>query len=486
MNRANRDTRDIVRGALAILSGFGGRLVARVALIATVGHLFGAANFGRLGVTVAILEVLGALGSFGFRRSLQGRLAADEAAGRPCEQRLLEAALLSLAIATTLCVGLWLWASRVGLGAGALPLFCLAVPPLHAFTEVAVSATRYRRIMRWEVARTLCKPWSFLALTLLAYTWMRAAPAGESVPVELLGDGLLAAYAGSVAVGALVAVVGLIRVFGLAQLTQQRPSLSATLGLAREGFPTAFVDTGAFLCRRLDILILGATAGAEVTGIYYMAQQVATVPERIRYFFEPIVAPVVAQARNRPGDSEEWKQIPVVCRWILTLHLALLPALAVFGADLLGLLGPGFEAGALILVFLVLGELADGSSALSELPAIFCRPRVPPLIVGSTLVVEVAAVALLTSRFGAPGAAAGFMISMLWLAIGRTVFARNAFGIVFDVGRWRKPLVSLLGPTRAAVALRRSLPWKVQHSGMRHPCSPVHLALPVHDHAVLE
>ena len=51
-------------------------------------------------VAGAILEVLGALGSFGFRRSLQGRLAEDEAAGRPREQRLLEALLLSLAIAT--------------------------------------------------------------------------------------------------------------------------------------------------------------------------------------------------------------------------------------------------------------------------------------------------------------------------------------------------------------------------------------------------
>lgn len=444
MNRSHRDARDIVRGALAILSGFGGRLVARIALVATVGHLFGAANFGRLGETAAILEVLGALGAFGFRRSLQGRFAADDAAGRPCEQRLIEAALLSLAIATTLSVCLWLLASRIGLGVGTLPLYCLAAPPLLAFTEVALSATRYRRIMRWEVARTLGRPWSFLVLTLLAYVWMRGVPGGESLPSEGLGDGLLAAYVGSIAVGSLLSVVGLIRVFGFGQLTRQRPSLRAMVGLAREGFPTAFVDTSAFLFRRLDILILGATSGAEVTGVYYMAQQIATVPEKIRYVFEPIVAPVVAQARNRTGDSEEWRQIPVVCRWILTLHLALLPALAVFGADFLGLLGPGFEAGATILVLLVLGELADGSSALSELPAIFCRPRVPPLITASTLVVEVGTVALLASRFGAVGAAAGFLISMLWLATGRALFARNAFGIVFEAGRWRKPLISAL------------------------------------------
>jgi len=207
----------------------------------------------------------------------------------------------------------------------------------------------------------------------------------------------------------------------------------------------------------MDILILGTVSGPEVTGVYYMAQQVATVPEKIRYVFEPMVAPVVAQARNRSGPSEssgrsdgssrrseEWRQIPLVCRWILTLHLALLPALFVFGGDLLGLLGPGFEVGALVLIFLVLGELADGSFALSELPAIFYRPRVPPLIIGATLVFEGAAVAFFASHFGAPGAAAGFMLAMLGLAVGRAMFARNAFGIVFDAWMYRKPLISAL------------------------------------------
>ena len=450
MNSAHRDTRDIVRGALAILSGFGGRLIARIALIASAGHLFGAANFGRFGETAAILEVLGALGAYGFRRSLQGRLAVDEAAGRPCEQRLSEALLLSLALATTLSACLWLWASRIGLGSGELPLFCLAVPPLLAIIEVALSATRYRRIMRWEVARTLCRPWSFLILALIAYAWTSTVPEGEAVPSERLGDGLIAAYVGSVVVAALVSIVGLTRVFGFAQLMRSRPRMREILGLAREGFPTAFADTGAFLFRRLDILILGSVSGPEVTGVYYMAQQIATVPEKIRYVFEPIVAPVVAQARKhssdpgRAGDSGEWRQIPVVCRWILTLHLALLPALVVFGGDLLGLLGPGFEVGALILVFLVLGELADGSFALSELPAIFYRPRVPPLIIGATLVLEGAAVALLASRFGAQGAAAGFMLSMMGLAMGRAVFARKAFGIVLDAWVYRNALLSAL------------------------------------------
>jgi O-antigen/teichoic acid export membrane protein len=454
VNHAHRDTRDIVRGALAILSGFGGRLIARIALIASAGHLFGAANFGRFGETAAILEVLGALGAYGFRRSLQGRLAADEAAGRPCEQRLLEALFLSFAIAMTLSACLWLWSSSLGIGIGAgtggLPEFCLAVPPLIAFIEVALSATRYRRVMRWEVARTLCRPWSFLILALIAYVWMSAVPEGETVAGERLGVGLLAAYVGSVVVAALISVIGLIRVFGLEPLMRQRPSVRAIFGLAREGFPTAFVDTGAFLFRRMDILILGTVSGPEVTGVYYMAQQVATVPEKIRYVFEPMVAPVVAQARIRRGQpessdrSEEWRQIPVVCRWILTLHLALLPALVVFGGDLLGLLGPGFEVGALVLIFLVLGELADGSSALSELPAIFYTPRVPPLIIGSTLVLEGAAVAFLASRFGAPGAAAGFMLAMVGLAFGRAMFARSAFGIVFDARVYRKPLISAL------------------------------------------
>jgi hypothetical protein len=153
---------------------------------------------------------------------------------------------------------------------------------------------------------------------------------------------------------------------------------------------------------------------------------------------------VVAQARNRPGDPDEWRQIPVVCRWILTLQLALLPALAVFGAEILGSLGPGFEAGALVLVFLVIGELADGTSALYELPAIFYRPRVSPIIVGSTLLLEAGAVAILASQFGAPGAAAGFLLAMLGLGTGRAYFAKSAFGIALGAGGWRNPLLSAL------------------------------------------
>ena len=75
------DFRDILRGALASLGGFGGRMLARLALMIVAGQLYGAAPLGVLGQVAALIEILGAIAVLGLRRSLLDMMSRTEKNG---------------------------------------------------------------------------------------------------------------------------------------------------------------------------------------------------------------------------------------------------------------------------------------------------------------------------------------------------------------------------------------------------------------------
>ena len=70
------DIRDIARGVLASLGGFGGRMLARLILMLIAGQLYGATALGLLGQVAALTEILAAIAVLGLKRSLLDQLSA--------------------------------------------------------------------------------------------------------------------------------------------------------------------------------------------------------------------------------------------------------------------------------------------------------------------------------------------------------------------------------------------------------------------------
>ncbi len=402
------DIRDIFRGALSSLFGFGGRIVARAVLMVIAGRWFGMAEVGVLGQVAAITEMVAAFGVLGLKRSLLDMLSEDSEHGRVVEKRIVEALLLSTGVGFLLSLILfWLWPVFIPALGTLRWLLLLAVPSI-IFTEVALSAIKYKRIIRWDVAsRGFTEPWGFLLFTLVLL-W-----------TGHIHNGLVVAYTGSVLVSVLTVAVGLVKTYGIPPLLQVRPSLRSIIAMPRRSLPTGLTDLGVMMLRRIDILILGLFVPDSGTGLYYMVQQLATIPQKINALFEPMMSPVIARLHNQFKPERIKANLIGICRWVFILQLGMSVPMIVFGDKLLGLFGPEFAIGGLCLAIVLVAELIDGSFITCETPLLFTNPKVPPIIIVIGLCIEVVSVAVFSKYFGVTGAAMGFLIALSSISIGR-------------------------------------------------------------------
>lgn len=414
----HRDIANIGNAALAMLAGFGGRLVARILLVAIAVQFYGTAEFGRLGVAVALIELLAAFAAMGFKRTLHAQLEAvtDNAARRTAIfNALLLVTVNGVCLAAAMLV---IWNGFFGVSRH-FPLALGLGIPLIAVTDVALAVTKFNRKIVWEVAaRGLVKPWSFL-LFLLIGMMITDVTGGE------YGLSLLHVYGLSLVATALIAVFGMMRNLPDGAAAPYRPKYKHIANLLTSNAAVGLGDTGTFAFRKMDILLLGLFAEPEVVGVYYMAQQVATVAEKIRHLFEPMIAPALANAIHGGRHEDGSALANAVSRWTLYLQLVLLSVFVVLGGPLLGLFHEDFAVGALVLATLVVAEIFDGATAPFETYLLLERPNIPPMIIGITILAEFLLIGSLAPAFGAVGAAAGLLGAMLLLAIMRVAMHKR-------------------------------------------------------------
>lgn len=414
----DRDRRDLRRGAWQILSGFGVRTVARILLIIFVARLYGVSDFGRLGETVAIVELAAALAIFGLNKTMLGRLA--NTGSHKEAATILEALTIAACVAFLLVCALWfLWPQFSDQAAGSTRIALLGIP-LIALAEIALTATRHHRTVAWDtITKAIVKPWSFLLFALVGYVWAGSGPS----PAQML----IIAYVASLGAATLTAAVALFMTGGYRMASALRYfSLTDTYCFARSSFPIAVNETAVFAFRRADIILLALVAGPTATGIYYLAQQIGTLVEKIRYLFEPMLAPIIAQSRSIETIGSHLRRL---CLGVFATQLAIVALIAILGQPLLAWLNAGFAAGLIVVMVVLIGEVFDGSFGLCELPMVYRHPQWPPRLVLVALALEVGAVWLLASQLGALGAAMGFAAAMGLLAIGRISLVRRLYGI---------------------------------------------------------
>lgn len=392
------------------------RTVARILLILFVVRLYGVSDFGRLGETVAIVELAAAMATFGLNKTMLGELAgADD----PAEGKIiLEALAIATCVSFVVAGVLWLlWPLITGQTSTSTGIFLLGIP-LIALAEIALTATRHRRTVAWDmIVKAAVKPWSFLLFALIGYFL-----ADIGLPSVQM---LITAYVASLLLSALIAFGALLVASGFKLFAAFRHfGLSNTFGLARASFPIAVNETAIFAFRRIDIILLALIAGPTSTGVYYMAQQIGTAVEKVRYLFEPMLAPIVAQSTSLDSIGYHLRRL---CLGIFATQLAILPLIAIMGQPLLSWLGLGFTTGLIVTLVVMVGELFDGSFGLCELPVIYRHPQWPPRVVLAALVLEIGLVWLLASYFGALGAATGFAVAMLMLACARLILVRRLY-----------------------------------------------------------
>ena len=138
------------------------------------------------------------------------------------------------------------------------------------------------------------------------------------------------------------------------------------MAVARRNVPLAAADAIEWGSRRLDIAILGLFVAPYWVGVYYVAQQVASVPQKLKTSFDPILAPVITQKLAEGDKAAVARQVRQVGFWIIAAQAAIALALGIPGEAVMGLVGPQFVGGTAALAFLLAAEVVAATAAVSE------------------------------------------------------------------------------------------------------------------------
>ncbi len=424
----------LARGGRTNFAGFLLRLSARFPFLVLAARLYGPDDLGRFAYATMVVEFVAALATVGLKRGLSGELARG---GRPDAHVLADGLLLGMILAAIGTTALVLVPGLMfpdGPVQGPGRWFALIVPAI-VVADVSLAALAFRNRIGVAVrARSVIEPWVLtIAATLLAFTALKAG-------------GLLIAYLVSLVAATVASLLPAVRAFGPPR--GWRPSAGRLAAIVWRNLPLAGADLVEWGSRRLDVFILGRFASAEVVGLYYVAQQVASLAGKIRASFDPILVPMLSRAMKAGRPDDAAASLNQVGFWVLSFQLPVVLALGLPAEAVLGLFGPAFAAGGLVLALLLATELAAAGSSLAEMGLIFARPKANLAIAAAGLLLQAGLSLWLIPRYGGAGAAAALLLSVTAVGIVRQILLSHV--LARPVGLWRW---SLLGAGAAAFAL---------------------------------
>ena len=339
------------------------------------GRLYGAASLGRFAAAVVVVEFAAQFATLGLKRGLAQELSRNT---RPSANMVADALLLSLLGAALLAALLCLFPGPMfpsGESTALERLLPITIVPM-AIGDIALAALAYRFDVGATVrARAVVEPWT-LSIAAGALFWV--------VPA----DGLAIAYMLSIFGATTTALIPLVRSYGLPRAW--RPDVFGLGRLTLANLPLAGADAVEWGTRKLDIAILAQFAPPAAVGVYYVAQQVATLPQKLKTSFEPILGPVITRNLAENNRAAIARQLCQVGFWITAAQAGIALALGISGKAVMGLVGPRFVGGTGAAAFLLLAEVMAAPAVVSEAALIYIAPVRNLLVSLATIVVQAA------------------------------------------------------------------------------------------------
>ena len=435
---AQQDIQALAKGGRTNFIGFLLRLLGTAPFLFIAGRYYGVEALGVYASAVLIAELAAQLCGLGQRRGLAQRLAEE---GRDPAHAVADALLLTLLL-SVLVAGLLYLVPAPMFPSGKFSqydrLLPLAIIP-NALTDVMLAALAYGYNVGATVrARSLVEPW-VQTLTAIAFLWL--------VPEA----GLTLSYLLSKTAAALFAFFPLLRSLGLPR--QWRIDPARLRKVVVQSAPLAGADLVEWGSRRLDLAILGFLTSPTAVGVYFAAQQVASLPQKLKTSFEPILGPVITRNIKEGNYAAIAHQVCQVGFWIVAVQAGIALALGIPGPDVMGLLGKDFIGGTGALGFLLAAEVVAATAVVSEAALIYLA-RVPNLLISlgtiSLQAVLTFAGIELVKQFGyndkfSAAAAAGSLALSLAVA---SLFKARLLGRILKhpINNWRWPLVWAAAP----------------------------------------
>jgi len=274
-------------------------------------------------------------------------------------------------------------------------------------------------------------------------------------------SGLSLAYLISVGSATAVALVALVRSYGLPRGWLPRPGHLARI--AHRNLPLAGADAVEWGTRKLDVFVLRFFVGEAPLGIYFFAQQFASLPQKLKTSFEPVLGPVITRNVREANFAAIARQVCQVGFWITAAQAGIALALAIPGTGLMGLGGPDFVMGTGALIFLLMAEVVASTAVVSEAALVYVARYqnfvLSLLTIGLQAVLTVGGIWLVREAGYSEGwriaaAAAALMLSLATASVLKSRLLARVLGE--PINNFRKALAWALVPAVAVGAAARA------------------------------
>ena len=440
----------LARGGRLNVFGFVLRLGGMAPFLFIGGRIYGPAALGRFAYAVLTVEFAAQIAALGLRRGLAQLLATG---GKKPQASIVADAMLVAAIASAVGTAILVAFPKAMYPTtevhGLDRLLAITVLAI-SWTDIALAALAYHNDVASTVrARSVIQPWT---ITIVAFAWSYIS----------LEDGLIIAYVFSMVAALVAALIPLLKCYGLPH--GWRPDLPTSWKTAWRNVPVAAADAVEWASRRIDLAVLGAFLPAAYVGIYYAAQQVATLPAKLKTSFEPVLGPAIVRRIAANDRGAVASQVRQVTYWIIAAQLGIALALGIPGRAVMGLVGSGFTGGTATLAFLLAAEVIAASAFVSEAALIYvARKRNMVLsIIMLALEAGLAAALILVMRseglplaFQATGPAIGLCVALAFAWVSKAQLLAKE--LKARVAGWRWDLAWATGAGVAVGAAARLL-----------------------------
>ncbi len=460
----NADMQALAKGGRTNFFGFILRLVARLPFLFIAGRLYGIDAVGRFASALVLIEILGLVCSLGEKRGLAQRLTeGTDDEGPEAERAKVNLVFDGMLIALILSAfaGLFLWLFPVVMFPNGMnseyDIWLIAAIPAFALTEILLAAQAYKYDIATTVrARAVVEPWT---ISIMAGVFFYL-PLYSGIP-EFREAGLALAFICSIYAALLTAAWSFLRSYGLPSGWRPRPRYMWKV--TARALPLMGADAVEWGTRRVDIFILGFFASPAAVAVYYMAQQIASLPQKLKTSFEPVLGPVITKNLKSKNYAAIAAQVRQVGFWIIAAQAAIALALGVPGEGVMGLIGPQYVGGTGALAFLLAAEVAAAMAVVSESVLVYIARKRNLLISVCTIALQAAlTIGIIkgvehlgfSEPFKAAGAALALLIALGCASLVKALLLKKL--LKAPVSNWRWALVWAAAP---AVVVGTAATW---------------------------
>ena len=450
------DMATLAKGGRTNTLGFLIRLIGGIPFLFIGYRLYGVEDMGRFAAAFVVIEIFALFCALGEKRGLAQRLTEGVEEEHETHVNLVfDGMLASLVVSAVIAVTLLMFPDIMfpnGMN-GPLDILMVAAIPAFALTEILLAAQAYKYDIATTVrARAMVEPW-VKSIAVLAFFYLPGTR--ES--------GLALAFVVAIYAALLTALWSFVRTYGLP--SGWRPRFKYLGKLAMRAFPLSGADVIERSTRLLDVFLLGQFTSERAVGIYFFAKEVATLPQKLKSSFEPILSPVVTKNLKIGNYAAIASQVRQVGFWVIAVQAGIALALAIPGEAVMGLGGPAIVGGTGALAILLAAEVVASMAVVSESVLVYiARKRnlgisigIIALQAGLTIgLIELAEYLQMDEGFKAAGAALALFLALGTSSVIKALLLKRL--LKAPVGNWRWGLVWATGPAVLVGFLATLLP----------------------------